>query len=102
MGIEDVWDFITEKLGEAWDELVDLPSNLGEIFSGIFENLGEFSGAGLFFGIISVGIIYLFRNNVFKAFEAFPAGQRILWQGMIFIGCFVAGYLIGKRVFDLE
>lgn len=102
MAISDVWDFFTEKLGDAWDDLLELPSTIWEIFGGLFENFWEFSPAGIAFGVLSFLVIYVFRGKVFQAFQYFPVGQKVFWEAVIFIGSFAAGYLIGKRVFDLD
>lgn len=97
MAISDIWDWITEQLGEAWDNLKEFPSQIVEFFSGFFENMSEFSIVGLLFAVGSFAIIFMFKGNIFKAFDGFPLGQKILWEGIIYIGSVIAGYLIGRR-----
>lgn len=98
---EAVREFLSDHLGSAWDEIVDLPSDIWEVFSGIFENAAEFSPVGMAFGLGAVAVLYISRNNIGKAFEFFPPTQKFLWMAVIYIGSFAMSYLIGKRVFEL-
>ena len=97
MGLSDIFDWVLEQLSEAWDNLKEFPSQIADFFSGFFEGLGEFSLVGLLFAALSFGIIFMFKGNIFKAFDAFPPGQKVLWEGIIYIGSVIAGYLIGRR-----
>lgn len=93
-------EFLEDHLGDFWSDAMDIPSEMLEVFSGMFTNLFEFSPAGMLFGLGAVGIIYIFQGSVFGAFSSFSGFQKILWETIIWIGSFGMGYLIGNRVFS--
>jgi len=88
--IGDIWDWFIETLGEA-----------GEFIMGLFENLGEFSPAGAIFGLLAGGFIFIVRKQMLHPFleHMSPAGA-IIWGGATYIATIIAGYLIGKKMFD--
>ena len=97
--LEEGWDYIVEGAdylfsGEWWGDI-------GEFFGGIFEDIGDFSIAGLFFGILTAGMIFLLRKQMLNSFLVHMGPmEAVLWGGLTYIGAFVGGYLVGKRLFD--
>ena len=99
MIIEESRDWITESfsyilsfewIGELW-----------EFITGIFDNLGEFSIGGLVFGISSAGLVFILRKQMLNPFLASMGSiESVFWAGATYAGCFVSGYLIGKKLFD--
>jgi len=93
--LEDGWDMLVEGfeylfsfewVGDFWENL-----------TGAFENIGEISWLAVAFGIMSAGIVFVLRKWMLTPFLQYydPMGQ-ILWGGITYVGCFVAGYLLGK------
>lgn len=93
-------EYVGEYLEMAWDGIKDAPSQIIEFASGVFSNAGEFSAAGLFFGIAGFLVVFISKIPQ-RTFDAFPLGQRIFWTGVLYIGAFVMSYLVGKRAFDM-
>lgn len=94
--LEEGWDIIVESLeyvftfewfGDFWESL-----------TGIFDNIGELSILGIAFGLLSAGIVYGLKDFMLMPFLKYydPIGQ-IVWGGITYVGCFVAGYLLGKH-----
>ena len=90
-------------MGDIWDEIVESFFNffsfewigdLGETFSGMFENITEFSIFGLVYAIGLPLLIYLFRNQIFVFLKSVPL------QILVYLVSAIAGYLIGKGVWD--
>ena len=88
-------------VGEIWDGIVDeldyfvhfeWVSDVGEFFSGFFENVWEFNPFGVIYGIIVVLLVYLFRGSVFVMVH------NPILQIFFYIFAFIIGYLSGKRV----
>lgn len=92
MDFDDILDGIMEFFSFSW--VSDIP----EFFSSMFEGIGEFSLFGLAFGLISAGTIFFLRGYMLEPFLKFysPFGQ-IFWGAVTYIGCFMAGYLLGKH-----
>lgn len=90
----DTFDYIIGF--EWWDDLIDF-------FGGLFDDLGEFSIGGLVFGISSFGLTYLLRYKMLTPFTLHMGHfEAIFWSGVTYIGVFILGYLVGKRIFDDE
>lgn len=92
--VTDAFQYIIsfEWFGDIW-----------EFITGMFENISEFSIMGLVFGLSSVGIIFALRNYMLNSFLQYMSPiQKIIWGGATYLVCFVAGYLIGKKMFDDE
>lgn len=92
MGLSDIWDGILDEL----DYLIHFEwiSDIGEFFSGFFDNIGEFSFAGLAYGAILTLMVFLMRKYVFTLIH------NVVVQIMFYIITFVAGYFLGRRVFE--
>jgi len=86
MGLEDILDWITEQGGNIVDGV-----------SSSFENMGEFSIMGLVFGLLSIGIIYGLSDYLLMPFlKYYSPFEKILWGGITYVGCYIAGYMLGK------
>jgi MFS superfamily sulfate permease-like transporter len=99
MLIEDSRDW----LSEAWDYLISFEwlGDIWEFISDMFTNLDEFSVGGLGFGISSCLLIFFLSDWMLKPFLEYmnPFG-KVFWTVLTYIGCFVVGYLLGKKIFD--
>lgn len=83
-----VVDFIMDKLDEARD-----------FITGMFDDMGEFSTTGLAVGLLSMGIIFVFRERMLYSFLQYMGTvEKIFWGGMTYIATGAVGYLIGKRI----
>lgn len=87
-GVAYIFSF--EWLGDTW-----------EFVTGMFENLGEFSIAGVVFGILSAGLIFFLRQWMLQPFlQNMTPLTATFWMIATYIACFVVGYLVGKKMFD--
>ena len=81
------------------DWIMEIPENISEFFSNAFGNLDEFSVYGLIFGIISAGFIFVVRKWMLNPFLVYMSPlSKIIWAGVTYAGCFIAGYFIGKAM----
>lgn len=88
--IGDIWDWFIETLGEA-----------GEFMMGLFEGLGEFSPVGAVFGLLAGGFLFAVRNQMLNPFlKHMGSVEAIIWGGLTYIITIIAGYLIGKKIFE--
>jgi len=102
MGFDDILDFI----GGLWETFTEgiiyvfsfeWFGDLGEFFSAMFEGIFELSFLGLGFGLLGAGMIYFLRDYMLTPFTKFMSPfQQIFWTVVTYIGCFIAGYLVGK------
>jgi hypothetical protein len=92
MDLTDIW----EKIEDEFDYLFsgEWFGDIGEFFSGFFENIGEWSIIGVVYGILMVLLVFLFRNKVLFLIHNLPL--KIL----IYIVAFVIGYLMGRKVWE--
>jgi hypothetical protein len=100
--LDDIIDFISEGFGSIAEgfEIVftgEIFGLIGEFFSEMFENIGEFSFFGLLFGLIGAGTIFFLKDYMLMPFLKFysPTGQ-MFWGAVTYIGTFIAGYMLGK------
>lgn len=71
--------------------------DLGEFFGAMFDGISEFSVTGLVLGALGVGVVYGLREWMLMPFlKYYPLSGQILWGGITYVGCFIAGYLMGK------
>lgn len=68
--------------------------DIGDFFSGFFDNIGEFSTMGLIYGFIMILLVFALRKFVFVGINNF-----ILKIVFYFIA-FVMGYLSGRKIFE--
>jgi len=92
---EDSREFISETfeyiIGFEWW------SDLWELISSAFEDIGDISFVGLAFGIIGTGVVYVFRKQMLNPFLIHMGSmEAVFWGGATYIGTFIAGYLLGK------
>lgn len=96
--IEEIWDKIVEEfeyfisfewVGDTW-----------EFVTGIFDNLQEFSIIGTVYGVIMVGLVYLFRNYVFVFVDTMGTVAKLFWYIVFYIVAFIMGYLVGRKVWE--
>ena len=90
MALEDMWDGIVEEL----EYLISFEwfSDVGEFFSGLFENIGEFSFVGILYGFVLAILVFLFRKSVFVMIP------NIFLQIIFYAVAFFMGYIMGKRL----
>ena len=97
--IGDIWDAICD--GVAYVFSFEWLGDIAEFFSSLFENIGEFSIIGLAFGLVGVITIYLARDYMLYPFLIhMDPTMAIFWGVATYIGTFIAGYLVGKRMGD--
>lgn len=97
--IEDSRDWLIEFLeylisfewiGDVW-----------EFFTGMFENIGEFSFIGLIFAGLVIVFIYLLRGYMLQPFlQHMSPITASFWMIATYVGCGLLGYLVGKSLFD--
>ena len=107
---ESVREFLSESLTTFWESLQDGFSYfisfewIGDLLSflgGMFENLDEFSTWGLAFGSLSCGIIWILSDYLIKPFMQYSDPiSKIIWTTLTYVVCGIAGYLMGKKMFD--
>jgi len=92
ISLEEVW----EKILEGFDYVISFEwiEDFRELFSGMFENITEFSIMGAIIGIIVVMLVYLFRGSVFILIK------NPITKIIFYIIAFVMGYLMGKKAWD--
>jgi len=90
--ISEIWDNILSELEYLWS--FEWIGDAGEFFTGFFENIEEFSIIGLVYGIVLVGLVFLFRKQVFVLIHNLPL--KILF----FIITFVIGYMMGRKIWE--
>ena len=100
--LDEIMDFFSD----AWDNLLDILAyiftfewigDIGDFFGSMFENIGEFSIVGLVFGMIGFATVYLARDYMLKPFLIhFSPLWALIWGGVTYVGCFIAGYFVGK------
>ena len=88
----DIWDYFLDGI-DYWIS-GEVFSDIGDFFSGFFENITDFSIMGILHGIILVVLVYVFRSSVFVLVTN-PI-MRIFY----YIVAFIMGYLMGKRAWD--
>lgn len=92
MGLDFLIDF--------WDSLISFEwiSSIGEFFSGMFENIGEFSMIGLLFGVLAAGFVLVTKKFMLDPFLKYmPITAGVFWTILTIGVCFVGGYLMGKH-----
>jgi len=90
--LSEIWDTITEEISYFFS--FEWLGDMGDFFSGFFENLGELSIVGVIYGIILVVLVYLFRNSVFVLVH------NILLKILFYVAAFIMGYMMGRKVWE--
>lgn len=94
--IEEIWDAICESIAYLFS--FEWFGDLWEVLGSMFENISEFSITGVVFGIIGAGTIFIARDYMLGPFLVHMGPmESIFWGLATYIGCFVAGYLVGKH-----
>jgi|WetSurMetagenome_2_1015567.scaffolds.fasta_scaffold1476914_1 hypothetical protein len=90
--ISDIWDKIQDEL----DYIIsgEIFGDAGEFFTGFFDGIEELSIAGVIYGVILVGLVFLFRKQVFTLVHNLPL--KILF----YIIAFVMGYMMGRKIWE--
>lgn len=93
---------ILDRIKEEFEYFISFEwvSDTWEVVSGIFDEPFEFSYMGVLYGIIMVGIIFLFRKKVFIFFNNTDPVLRIFIYIFFYIVTFIVGYLLGKRIWE--
>ena len=96
------------SMGDMFDSMMDeisylisfeWTSDILEFFSGFFSNLSEFSPVGLIYGIIMVGLVFVFRGSIFSFVNSMGAG-KIIWIPVFYIFAFGMGYVMGRKIWE--
>lgn len=86
---------------ETREYILEFFQNIPDLVGGLFEGIGEFSIAGLVVGAISAGFVFVLRNQMLNPFlNHMGPVEKIIWGIATYIACFVAGYLIGKKLLE--
>ena len=99
--LDEIFDFF----GEAWDYIIDFEwlSDIAEFFTGMFEDIGEFSYIGLGFGLCTTILIYALRSYMLTPFLQYMSPvSKMFWTIATYGTCIVMGYLVGKSLFDRD
>ena len=84
-------------LDDIWDSMLDAPEQVLEFFSGMFENIGEFSVTGLILGITAVAFVIVLGKWTLDPFLKFYSPiMKIVMTGLVYLVNFVGGYLLGN------
>lgn len=91
----DLWDGMKDGLVSFFT--FGWVSDLWGFISSSFEDIGEVSVTGIVFGLLGVGLIFVFRGSMLEPFLKFysPA-ERLFWGGITYLGTGIAGYFMGK------
>ena len=102
MGFDDILDFF----GGLWETFTEgimyifsfeWWGDFWDFISSMFEGLSELSFLGLGFGLLGAGMIYLLRGYMLVPFTQYMKPfESIFWTVATYLGCFIAGYLVGK------
>lgn len=95
MALDDVWDSIVDSIAYifSFEWLGDLWGFVGSMF----ENLSEISITGVIFGLVGAGTIFIARDYMLGPFlKHMGPMEAIFWTVATYVGCFIAGYLVGK------
>lgn len=98
MGLEEIWDSIVDEF--MYFISFEWFSDVGEFFSGLFENLNEFSPIGMIYGFIMVIMLYVFRKQVFVFVDSMSIGGKIFWYPVLFIFGFAIAYIMGRKAWE--
>jgi hypothetical protein len=95
--LEDIWD----KIVDEFDYFIHFQwfGDIGEFFSGLFENLTEISFAGIIGGIIGVVLTNMTVDKL-DAVNSMNGVSRMFFTGVLYLFSFVLTYIMVKRVFD--
>jgi len=102
--LEDGWEAIVDGLGSVFS--FEWLGDVGEFFSSMFEDIGEFSFLGLTFAVIAVGVSYGTRylnlngsgmGTIESMTQFMPPTERIVWTILSYVAAGVAGYFLGKH-----
>lgn len=98
MDFEDIWDKIVDEF--QYFISFEWFSDIGEFFSGLFENLGELSIGGLIFGLIGVYLTHIVLGKLDYISNQNAIG-KILWSGIMYLFSFVLTYIMVKRTLNM-
>lgn len=98
MGLDEIFD----RIQDEWDYLISFEwfEDVKDFFSGLFENISEFSLIGLIYGIIMVFLVYLLRKKVFVFVETLDPVTKIILYPLFYIFAFIIGYIMGRRIWE--
>lgn len=98
MGLDDIWD----KIVEEFEYFISFEwiSEIGEFFSGFFENLGEISIAGIIFGIAGIILTSLVLKKL-DWIQNLSGVRAIFWKGLWYVISFILTYIMVKRAWDM-
>lgn len=88
--IDGVTDFFSYIFSFEWF------SDVWDFIGSMFENIGQFSVYGVAFGLVGFGTVFLAKDYMLTPFLIHMGSfEAFFWMIATYIGCFVAGYLIG-------
>ena len=89
--------------------IVDIFEDIGDWFSGLFENVDGLSSYGIIFALIALGVSYGTRFISFGDTDgglieimtaSMPHAQRLFWTIASYAAAGIAGYFMGKKFED--
>lgn len=93
----DIWDSFTDEMSYIFTG--EFFGDVGEFFSGMFENIGEFSVGGLVQGLVMGAATYYVINKLdFITQASLPS--RMFYTILCLLVTFIYGYLSGKKIWD--
>lgn len=97
--LDDIWDSICEGWSYFWS--FEWLGDIWEFFTGMFENIGDFSILGLAFAVSVVIFVYLLRDQMLLPFLVHMGTmEAYFWGGATYVGSAIIGYLIGKKLLE--
>ncbi len=103
IGISLFFEESREWLMEVFEYIITFEwlSDIWDFIGGMFEDLGNFSLAGLILGFLGVLFIFLVRNQMLIPFlENMPPGEYYFWGGATYLTTFIGAYLLGRRMVE--
>jgi hypothetical protein len=93
----DIWDSIIEDFSYLLS--FDWISDMGGFFSGFFENMSDFSIAGLIQGLITAAATFYVMGKLDFVINS-PLPTRIGYYFIFSLIMFVWGYLSGRKIWE--
>lgn len=95
----DIWDRIVDEFEYIYT--FEFLGDVGEYFSGFFENITELSVGGIIFGIIGVILTHITVGKLnFIANQGAVGG--LFWRIVMYIFSFVLTYLMTSRALNMD
>jgi len=94
--IDEIIDWVMDIFGYIFS--FEWLSDAWEFVGSMFENIGEFSVYGLFFGLLGFAVVFFARDYMLTPFLVNMADmEAFFWMIATYIATFIAGYFMGKH-----